>query len=87
MSIELREGVIHVLGEGRVEDAETLFTLLQADRSPPVDVGECRHLHAALVQVLLGCAATVCGTPSDGFLRALGLPNLQPTISSTKSCA
>ena len=59
MTVRLEHDVVHLEGPCPVEDAEMLLSHLQADRSRPVDISRCLSLHAAVLQVLLTCSATV----------------------------
>jgi hypothetical protein len=76
MSVRSEDGVIHLEGDCRVEESETLLQLLQADPGAQVELSQCRHLHGAVVQVLLVFKAKVAGAPETPFLRDHVLPNL-----------
>jgi hypothetical protein len=76
MTIRREDGAIRLEGDCRVEEAETLLQMLQTHPDAPVDLSQCRHLHGALVQVLLVFKAKVSGAPETAFLRDLVLPNL-----------
>ena len=78
MTVVLEGGVIRLHGDCRVEEAETLLQLLQADAGRAVDVSACRHLHGAVVQVLLELSPPIQGAPDDPFVRDMLLPNLRP---------
>lgn len=69
MTVLLENNVIHLRGDGRVEDAEPLCTLLQDDRARLVDLSQAGSLHTAVVQVLVVMAPTTRGSPSDPFAR------------------
>ncbi len=59
-----------------VEDAETLMTWLKAQPKPAVNLSKCKHLHAAVLQVLLALRPQVIGEVSDPWLNAaLGTPS------------
>lgn len=77
MTVRLDGNVIHLAGDCRVEEAEALLVLLQADHGRVVDISGCRDVHTSLVQVLLSYAPIVRGDPSDHYLRDLILPNLR----------
>jgi hypothetical protein len=76
MTIRLEDSVIHLEGSCHVEEAETLLTLLQAEKGRILDLGACNHLHAALVQVILVFRPRVRDGCSDEFLRQWVLPGL-----------
>ncbi|WP_395671790.1 hypothetical protein [Phenylobacterium sp.] len=76
MSVRRGDGFIHLEGDCRVEEAETLLQLLQADPAASVDISQCRHLHGAVAQVLLVFGPAVTGIPQTPYLRDLVLPNL-----------
>jgi hypothetical protein len=69
MSVRLDQDIILLEGQCRVEDAEPLLAMLQADGSRMVDITAADHLHAAVVQVLLAFRASVRGPSRDPFLR------------------
>ena len=79
MTVTLNGSMIHLDGDCRVEEAETLLQLLQSEPDRSVDVSSCVHLHGAVVQVLLELAPQIQGAPDDPFLRDMLLPNLRPT--------
>ncbi len=68
MSVSQDGDVIHVVGEGRIEDAETLVSLLQARPGCRVDLTACGRLHTAVVQVLLAFRPELLGPAGDVFL-------------------
>ncbi len=68
MSVTLDGERIRLSGACRVEDAETLLALLQADRGRTVDLAEVTHLHAAIVQLLLAFRPTLSGASADPFV-------------------
>ena len=76
MTIRLEDSVIHLEGSCHVEEAETLQTLLQAEKGRILDLGACDHLHAALVQAILVFRPSVRDCCSDAFLRQWVLPGL-----------
>ena len=61
MSVALFDGRVRLEGECRVEDAETLLTLLQSDPGRVVDVTGVRHVHAAVLQVLMALRPRIDG--------------------------
>jgi len=65
MSVALFHGRVRLEGECRVEDAETLLTLLQSDPGRVVDVTGVRHVHAAVLQVLMALRPRIEGIPED----------------------
>ena len=69
MSVRLDQDTILLEGHCRVEEAEPLLAMLQADASRIVDITAADHLHAAVVQVLLAFRASVRGPSRDPFLR------------------
>ena len=79
MTVRLDGDVIRLEGDCHVEQAEHLVQLLEATPGRTVDIALCRHLHAALAQVLLVFRPSVTGRPADPFLRDLIAPNFQPT--------
>ena len=76
MSVDFADGAIRLVGDCPVEDAETLLLLLVEHRAP-VDLSDCGHIHAALLQILLAARPPVQGTPVDCFVREQVLPLLK----------
>ena len=60
----------HAVFEGhvRVDDAEALAQWLQAQRTPAVHLGQCEHVHAAVLQVLLACRPKLVAAPPGRWL-------------------
>ena len=76
MSVRLEGNVILLEGPCRVEDAEPLLGLLQADRGRSVDLTGAEHLHAAVLQVLMALEPVLGETVKDAFLRNWIVPDL-----------
>jgi hypothetical protein len=76
MSVELDGDVIRVMQEGRIEDAETLSGLLQADPCRRIDLGGASRLHTAVLQVLLAFRPRLAGPTGDDFVNTWLLPEL-----------
>ncbi len=85
MSVVLDGKVIRVSGNGRIEDAETLASLLQGDPGRSIELAQAGTLHTAVVQVLLAFRPRLEGPAGDAFVNTWLLPalkrvaaNLQP---------
>ncbi len=76
MSVTLDGGVVRVAGEARIEDAEALVALLQAQPGCRVDLAAASALHTAVVQVLLAFRPPLAGPVGDPFLNTWLLPAL-----------
>ncbi len=76
MTVTLADETIRISGAGRIEDAETLVALLQANKRRVVDLAEAAVLHTAVVQVLLAFRPRLAGLPEDPFFRTWLLPGL-----------
>jgi hypothetical protein len=76
MSVRYADGIVHLSGDCRVEDAETLLTALQGDAAAAVDLSDCTRLHMAVVQVLLAAGRGIDGDPASPFIRTWVLPQL-----------
>lgn len=85
MSMRIDGEVIHLEADCRVEEAETLVALLEAHTGATVELGQCRSLHAAVLQVLLQYAPEVSGEPADDFLRDWILPTFASARSPGRS--
>ena len=58
-----------------VEDAQTLLDWLKKQPKPAVNLTKCKHLHAAVLQVLLVMRPQITGDIGDPWLaRALQAP-------------
>ncbi|WP_159717446.1 hypothetical protein [Geminicoccus flavidas] len=79
MTVRLVGDVIRLEGACPVEEAEALLALVQERPDRPVDLSGCRHLHGAVLQVLLAFRPRVQGQSEDPFLRDWILPALQRT--------
>ncbi len=53
-----------------VEAAEELARWLAAQPQPAVNLAKCRHLHAAVLQVLLALRPRLAAPPADPWLAA-----------------
>lgn len=84
MSVDLVDDTIHLSGPVRIEDAEPLVSLLQADRSRRVDLTRAGPLHAAVVQALLVFRPMVIGPAANAFVATWLMPLLaiapQPAV-------
>jgi ABC-type transporter Mla MlaB component len=69
MAVMLDGDIVYLRGECRVEDAETLLSLLQQDTARQVDLSAVRHIHAAVLQVLLRCRPRLSGSATDRFVN------------------
>jgi hypothetical protein len=69
LTIRLEDGILHIEGICPVEEAETLLERLLDEPGLPVDWSGCRHLHTAVLQVLMAVRPPLRGTPDDAFLR------------------
>ena len=76
MTVRRDGGTIHLEGQCPVEEAEALTALLESPGAWAVEWSACRHLHTALVQVLLRYRPSIEGTPTDPFLDRLVMPAL-----------
>jgi hypothetical protein len=76
MTVTLSADGIRISGAGRIEDAEHLLVLLQADNRRLVDLAEAEVLHTAVVQVLLAFRPHVRGRPADPFFNTWVMPGL-----------
>jgi hypothetical protein len=83
MSVRVEGPVIFLEGQCHVEQAEQLLQRLQEDPDRRIDLSACRHLHTAVVQVLLSHGARVSGDPVDPFLRQFVAPCFQRSESPT----
>ncbi|WKB56102.1 hypothetical protein [Eleftheria terrae] len=70
MGIEFLKDQALLAGTVSVEDAEALAQHLRALPRPAVHLGECEHLHAAALQVLLALRPVLLAAPREAWLAA-----------------
>ncbi len=70
MAIKLNKKAARFQGVCSIEEAETLLDWVQAQKEPKADLGECAHLHAALLQILLAHRVEVTRLPADPWLSS-----------------
>jgi hypothetical protein len=62
-------GTIVMEGDSPAEDAELLLQLLQATPQAVLDWTRCRHIHSAVLQVVLAAQPSLCGPCGDPWVR------------------
>ena len=69
MSVRRQDnGTIVLEGSCPVEDAEPLLQLLQSTPAASVDWTQCRHLHTAVLQVVLAGRPALVGPCGDPWI-------------------
>jgi hypothetical protein len=63
------DGTIVLEGDCPIEDAETFLELLHSRAGPIVDWTGCRHLHTAVVQLVLAVRPVLVGPCGDAFVH------------------
>ncbi|RYE38559.1 MAG: hypothetical protein EOP21_11995 [Hyphomicrobiales bacterium] len=76
MTVRCSEDVIFLEGACPVEDAEQLLVFLQENPGRRVDLSTCTRAHAAVAQVLMAAAPTLCGPEPQGFVQKWIVPNI-----------
>ncbi len=71
---------VHLEGVCSVEEAEELLAWLHKHPKGRVHMKECRHLHTAVVQVLLCARRPIAAPPEAPFLRRWVLPALEAAL-------
>lgn len=69
--IRLDGTTIHLDGVCPVEEAERLLELIQAGTAADLDLGGCRSVHTAVLQLLLASSLPIRVPPADSQLAAL----------------
>mgnify|MGYP001809661302 FL=1 len=69
--IRLEGTIIHLEDACPVEEAERLLELLQAGTATGIDLGGCRTVHTAVLQLLLAAPLPIGVPPPDGLLAGL----------------
>ncbi|MDQ7020097.1 MAG: hypothetical protein Q9M33_13155 [Robiginitomaculum sp.] len=70
MPIVQKSKVIVLEGKCPVDEAEPLLTWLQEHPKGKVNLSKCKHLHAALLQVLMAVKPKISSMPRDETLYA-----------------
>ena len=68
MPIHYKKNRVSVVEVASVEEAESLLAWLQDKKSPKVNLGQCTHLHPAVLQVLMASNVSVTDWPEDDKL-------------------
>lgn len=76
MSVAMDGDMITLTGACGVEEAETLFSLVQGHPAAMVDLSGAGQVHTALWQILLALKPRIIGEPDDPFVRHWILPLL-----------
>lgn len=87
MPISFDERRATLAGVCGAETAEPLLSWLIDRPDAEADLAACRHLHAAVLQVLIAAGARVVGTPQDAFVREHLLPLLAGGARGTNAGA
>ena len=73
MPIKQKGSVLTLEGVIGVEDAENLYGMLRELELPKVNLGRCYHVHAAVLQLLLGFNVKITKYPKnkqfEGWLK------------------
>ena len=77
MTATAEDGIIRLSGVCRVEDAETVLSMILSGPGRAVDVSAVTHLHAAVLQVLLAHRPQLVGAPADPFVQNCLTPLLR----------
>jgi len=85
MSIRLDGDLIRLEGDCHVEDAEALVRLVGPAGARAADLSAVRHLHAAVLQVLVSFRVPIAARPNDPFLDTVvssSLPTFEIAVGS-----
>lgn len=74
MTVRRDGDIVRLEGDVRVDEAETLTALLQADPTRPVDLSACTGLHTAVAQALIAFRARIRGASPDPFVDQMLAP-------------
>jgi len=69
MTIKLGKKAARFTGVCTIEEAESLLDWVQAHSQPRADLGDCEHLHTALLQILMAHRVSVTRLPPDPWLQ------------------
>lgn len=70
MGIVYKKKSAQLSDEIGIDEAEALLQWLQANPQATLNLGGCRHVHAAILQILMAAQATVSVWPQDDGLAA-----------------
>lgn len=79
MAIELNDQTANLTESISVEEAENLMAWIQEHPGCEINLAQCEHLHASVLQVLMAFAPKVGQWPSDANLKQWLEAALQPT--------
>lgn len=84
MALQFDDQVATLAGTVTVEEAETLSNWLKAQQDaergqPAVNLSDCEHVHAAVLQTLLALKPALVGTPANAYLKEVLSAALCPT--------
>lgn len=83
MAVETQDKVIALVGKCPVDDAERLFTALEAHPDCTVDLSKMTSLHTAVLQVLMARNPRCGAAPEDPELAWIKpLLTLEPTLEN-----
>lgn len=71
MTVRYLENHAALEGSVSVDDAEALAQWLMQQAAPAVHLGNCEHLHGAVLQVLLALRPRLIAVPADPLLAAV----------------
>lgn len=70
MPFRVTENEIHLHDHCSIEEAEALHEVVRTIESPLFDLTEVRHLHTAILQLIVASAGTVRAPPDDPVVAA-----------------
>ncbi len=71
MSLVKKVKTVYLKGSSPAEEAEDLLEWLLVNPKGAVNLKECRHIHTAVLQVLMVCAPRISVRPVDQGLEKL----------------
>ena len=86
MALQFDDQVATLAGTVTVEEAETLSNWLKAQVAleggmPAVNLSDCEHVHAAVLQTLLALKPALAGEPANPYLKQV----LSAALGSTQA--
>lgn len=76
MTIQVKGKLLKLVDSCPVEDAETLHEKLLEKPELNLDLSQCQHMHAAVLQVLMLQPRAIKRPPEDPFLKQWIMPLL-----------
>ncbi len=69
MALEIKNSTLKFIDLVTIEDAESLFNRLLEKKKVRIDMSQCRHIHTAVLQLLMVFSPEIEKLPEDDDLK------------------